>query len=138
MFITTLLLSTVILLGGCGESTSSNINNEQYSTSHIEDENIIEEDINELEEMDEYLQNSNDEESSTAFVQLLEEMAEYEKSKRFSFEHVDSDKYYDMHFSRVLTQFFVLTDNETNKQYLYIISYPKRGGCTSQIIEITE
>lgn len=109
LFISTLLLSATIFLGGC---SATNIN---QSSS-----NFIGEDIIQLEDQSEHIENSNVEESTN--------------SSRFSYELVDMDVTYDG-YNRIIDLSFILTDNTTGRQWLYI--YARGGtGCTSQIIEL--
>lgn len=115
LFISTLLLSATIFLGGCSDT-----NIDQSSS------NFIGEDIIQLEDQSEYIENSNVEES---FIENLKT-----NSSRFSYELVDMDVTYDG-YNRIIDLSFILTDNTTGRQWLYIFA---RGGtgCTSQIIEL--
>lgn len=116
LFISTLLLSANILLGGCGESTQ--INNIEQST--------LSDPIKELiDEQKVYSQSPKIEEPSIEI-----------NSSRFSYELVNIDVTYDG-YNKIIDLSFILTDNETGRQWLYLFA---RGGtgCTSQIIELTE
>lgn len=122
LFITTLLLSVTILLGGCGESTQVNSIEQCTPLDSIEDCR------RQFEEHETCIQNSKEEESSIKNPKM--------NSSRFSYELVDMDITYDG-YNRIVDHSFILTDNETGRQWLYILTYGG-AGCTSQIIELTE
>lgn len=121
LFITTLLLSATILLSGCGESTQGN-NVEQCTP--LESTEDFSKQFNEHEA---YIESSNVEESSVQNPKS--------NSPRFSYELVDINITYDG-YNRIVDHSFILTDNETGRQWLYILAYGATG-CTSETIELT-